>query len=37
MSQILFELNMAAIDKFLRQDKVEGTFGEKDLGRNYKL
>lgn len=35
LSKIMFDLNVQAIDKFLRNEKVEGTFGEKDLGRDY--
>ena len=35
MSQIFLDLNISAIDKFLRGEKVEGTFESKDLGRNY--
>lgn len=35
LSQIMLDLNIEAIEKFLRNEKVEGTFGEKDLGRNH--
>ncbi len=35
LSKIMFELNVTAIDKFLRGEKVEGAFGDNDLGRNW--
>lgn len=35
LSQMMFDLNITAIDRFLRDEKVEGTFGDKDVGRNY--
>jgi hypothetical protein len=36
LSKIMFDLNVSAIDKFLRGEKVEGTFGDRDLGRNFR-
>ena len=35
MSQIFLDLNIIAMDKFLKGEKVEGTFDSKDLGRDY--
>lgn len=35
LSKIMFDLNFLAMEQFLNGKKVEGTFGEKDLGRNY--
>lgn len=35
LSKIMFELNVTAIDKFLRGEKVEGAFVDNDLGRNW--
>ena len=35
MSQIFHDLNNDAIEKVLRGEKAEGTFEEKDLGREY--
>jgi hypothetical protein len=31
----MLDLNISAIDRFLRGEQVEGAFGEKDLGRDY--
>lgn len=36
LSQLMIDLNLAALDGFLRGEKVEGTFGEYDLGRSYR-
>ena len=35
MSQIFLDLNLDAIDKFLKGEKVEGQFEGKDLGRDH--
>lgn len=36
LTKLMLELNIAAIDRFLKGEQVEGTFGERDLGRAYK-
>jgi len=36
LSQLMLDLNLQAIDKFLKGEQVEGTFGDQDLGREYK-
>lgn len=36
LSKHMLEYNLQAIDKFLEGEKVEGAFGEKDIGRNYR-
>lgn len=35
MSQIFFDLNVHAIDRFVRGEPVEGHYEGKDLGRTY--
>lgn len=35
LSKEKLELNIEAISKFLTGEKVEGRFGDKDLGRTY--
>ena len=35
LSGIMLDLNFQAIDRFLSGKKVEGTFGDKDLGRKF--
>jgi hypothetical protein len=35
LSQLMLDLNLQAIDKFLKGEQVEGTFGDQDLGRTY--
>jgi hypothetical protein len=36
LSKIMFDLNVRAIDRFLSGEQVEGSFGDRDLGRNFK-
>jgi hypothetical protein len=36
LSKVMLELNVTAIERFLNGERVEGTFGDRDLGRKYK-
>jgi hypothetical protein len=36
LSKLMFDLNVSAIDRFFRGEKIEGAFGDRDLGRNFK-
>jgi hypothetical protein len=36
LSHLMLDLNLQAIDKFFKGEKVEGTFGDQDLGREYR-
>lgn len=36
LSKIMLDLNLKAIETFLRGERVEGTQGDRDLGRDYK-
>ena len=36
LSKVMLELNLSAIERFLKGERVEGTFGERDLGRKFK-
>ena len=36
LSKIMLDFNLDAIDKFLRGEIVESTYGDKNLGRDYR-
>jgi hypothetical protein len=36
LSKLMLELNISAVERFIKGEQVEGTFGERELGREFK-